>query len=419
MLTHHQFQQLSNLDGVSIEHQGRMLEYKFDGVPILYSAEDSFDTCLYKMPSKVWTILGVKELSVGPPVTHGGVIIYGFDTSGSFVNSMGTISPHTNLFHLKHTASTRSSFSGSPLLNAKSQVVGLHCGCEVASQNNLAVQLFWNLIGRESDVEFGRHWRLTKDLNEYDRDFYAVRQGKADIYHNSGRIFSVESIEVPEISSWADEMDYVDSQIHSQLEVLKRQAGKVVMRESGEVLTDVPMPIPTAINAEALNSTAGEKSLFRSCAQQENTNGSENKQEKELEEISKKQDDAPSRGKRRRRRNRVTWQKQLPMDGVERQSGFDPKEGLNVSLLPSGSTPIALDPFQVLAVSFTKKQLKAYNRITHSRLFHAYLRTHSPHENFVLQRCVLYWSLSFGTKSKEIPHPDVLLAFSEQAMRLF
>jgi hypothetical protein len=459
LLTYHQFQQLAGVENVTLEHYGRVLPVVFDSKPLLYSPIDSFDTCLYELPPRYWTVLGVRELSTANPVTHGGVHLFGFDAQSNFVNSMGCISPDERLFHLKHSASTRNAFSGTPLLNAKGQVVALHCGSEAIAQSNLAVQLFWNLIGRESDIEFGRHWRYDRDLNDYDRDFYAVVTGKAKIYHSHDKVFSIDTIEVPHTDSWAEEMQMIDDIVHEELSRLKKTRGKVIKRESSPLLSQPtpsgsespkkftpprsksltkPLPpIPHAIDKscgssvsepvkaaserprETLNSRGREKSLSPNSAQQATTSGAQKVKEIKLESTSNTQESAASKGNRRRRKKARTLVKQLPADGVVRQTGFDPRAEPAKNCAPSECILTDSVPPYGLAVCLRGKPLKAYNRITHSRLFNAYLRTHSPEENALLRFCALCWSKSYGMKSKEIPPPAVLLEFTAQPIRLY
>jgi len=459
-LTFHQYNQMRGKI-IKIEHAGVEIEHIFGDSISFASPTGDFDLCLYQLSEEIWSALGVKALKVDTTQTSSGPIFcYGYSQDGKLVQTMGVMTADRQLFHVRHTATTVPSWSGTPIFNSDKQVVAIHVGYRTKEDENLAVLPVWSFDkSTESFYQERQHWKKVKGAKGKKMSTIDIMTGETREYISNGTTYDVKikaytQQEIDTIradyladpESWAVEvaMDDLNNFLNRENASIERQSLMDEETRMLEVSTttpqfsgpaevkihsspindrsptkDQPMLVISAgeikVEREGLNFRAVQKSQDSICEQSQTTSGPAAEKETSC---SEKQVDAVSTEQAKRRRRRKQSKKQPKQDGVERQSGFSLDSTLNQSDSPSSS--IASDSSQqVYAVNFTRKQLKAYNRITHQRAYVQYLRSHSIHENFWMNRCALWWSLSFGPRSKETPPPVVLLGYLGEVMRFF
>jgi hypothetical protein len=88
------------------------------------------DVLLINIPSGVWAELGVKALGFGEAIHGATTQVHGY-AHGELAFSVGTILKSSDLFQLKHTASTLHGWSGTPLI-INNKVVAIHTGSDPA-----------------------------------------------------------------------------------------------------------------------------------------------------------------------------------------------------------------------------------------------------------------------------------------------
>lgn len=89
-------------------------------------ASQDLDLLLVDIPETVWSLLGVKSLSIGEAVPGDTIQLTGY-SNGTLAFSVGSLLRAGNMFLLKHTSSTLPSWSGTPVI-AKGKVVAVHTG---------------------------------------------------------------------------------------------------------------------------------------------------------------------------------------------------------------------------------------------------------------------------------------------------
>lgn len=89
-------------------------------------ASQDLDLMLVDIPETVWSLLGVKSLSIGEAVPGDTVQLTGY-SNGTLAFSVGTLLRAGNMFLLKHTSSTLPSWSGTPVI-VKNKIVAVHTG---------------------------------------------------------------------------------------------------------------------------------------------------------------------------------------------------------------------------------------------------------------------------------------------------
>jgi len=157
---------------VLLEADGKTHPLKEDWPLALWARSDQLDLAMVEVPPAVWSVLGVKALTIGAVSTHTvrAAKVYGFSQTGTPQFDFGdVVADKRQLFQLTHTAWTQKSYSGTPLI-VDGKVIGVHTGAvEVGPPANKATSLACLLlyVRKETPHAEGNWSELSED--EYER----------------------------------------------------------------------------------------------------------------------------------------------------------------------------------------------------------------------------------------------------------
>lgn len=133
----HAWQAALRMPRAMIEHNGKGCEIDPKWPIMAYSPSKHLDFALVHVPNGIWSGLGVRGLTMGYAGPGALVTVYGYNEMGEMAVSDGRMSGVKRLFFY-HTASTRESWSGSPVISA-GKVVGIHVKSAPMAGKNVAV----------------------------------------------------------------------------------------------------------------------------------------------------------------------------------------------------------------------------------------------------------------------------------------
>jgi hypothetical protein len=118
--------------------------------PIYFESED-LDVIVVEVPQACWSVLGVSKAELKPALNGALISLSGYDENGMRMTTKGRMSKDKGPFRFTHTASSRPSWSGSPIMFNKT-IVGMHLGARPSGNVNRGVSLNLLLDVDESDV---------------------------------------------------------------------------------------------------------------------------------------------------------------------------------------------------------------------------------------------------------------------------
>jgi hypothetical protein len=256
---------------VYMEHQG--VSVPLGDVSVrLYSSEIDRDVIILDVSTVVWSKLGVKALRVQLCDYAKVATLYGFNDEGKYSQTIGTITPSTNVFEFTHVASTKPGWSGTPLIARGGIVIGIHCGYRSAFGVNYGTVAFWERPLRETgDRRDKKAWReRERDFDEEpaqqfdywdenDLDPVAgltkkqLRAAERDFYVANSR---------DEFVSWADELNAFDDYRRLTKGLYDREAHLTVIEPSVEdqTIPQVAASLPSPVRAVGPLTADSEKS---------------------------------------------------------------------------------------------------------------------------------------------------------------
>jgi hypothetical protein len=165
--------------------------------PVVFaSSENDLDLALVDVPAAVWSLLGVRKLQCQNKIHNSDYCKVVGVKDGVLVQSRGTAIPwKSKPFYLYHASSTLPSFSGSPLVNSKNQVIGVHLGAVEGRNYGVCVLPVLRVLGsvRETYDEDTSPW---KSVDYYAGDWensYKFKMGKRDgTFHYSDGGYQLE-----------------------------------------------------------------------------------------------------------------------------------------------------------------------------------------------------------------------------------
>lgn len=221
----HVFKEVLSLKEIFVERDGKAIKHSFhiDDVSCFSSAHD-LDFTVVRVPSGIWSALGVKALSLKMASSDTSGRIYGYDGSGKVLVSSGMVVPDPLYGRFMHRISTYPGWSGSPIIDPNGFVLGVHLGAFQAHGVNYGVTNVWDTTQESTATHFSKWSRA--HLRE---DLYQDKVS-SNIYYNltpslsspvrvkldadSKRKFFTEKFELPSgPSSWAAMMEDDSSSI--------------------------------------------------------------------------------------------------------------------------------------------------------------------------------------------------------------
>jgi hypothetical protein len=125
----------------------------------------SYDVAVYALSNAEWSTLGVKSCKAGKMHSTAFTITYFDAIASSTKMSTGIVTTPTEVpFIYHHTASTRSSSSGSPLV-ANGYVIGIHCGVDKSTGENYFMSM--DLVVRLLNDDLNLLSPTNKEANGY------------------------------------------------------------------------------------------------------------------------------------------------------------------------------------------------------------------------------------------------------------
>lgn len=175
------------------------------------------DLLLIKIPTAVWSRLGVKSLAWAEANIGTTVKAYGY-TAEQLVFSSGSLIKGPNLIMLKHTASTLPGWSGTPILN-NGKVVAVHIGTVASANVNSCVGVYQILktievalqespIGKFSGKQIEENEMLE---NNYDFEEYKISGGGKVLAGKEHFSIVKAKLKYDDWYSLADDDDYYEN----------------------------------------------------------------------------------------------------------------------------------------------------------------------------------------------------------------
>jgi hypothetical protein len=180
----HVARQMYDIPCTEIEHNGKAVS--LDVSWPIFAISHTLDFCFIEVPEVVWSSLGIKSLALGIPAPSGVVSTYGYNEVGELAVSDGRASSVDSFFYY-HSASTRPSWSGTPLMSA-GKVVGMHVKSAPAKHKNVAV-LFQRVV--IPTVEYDTRRKVMQQLRSTDREW----RKRADVYYPASNRWTVLGVD--------------------------------------------------------------------------------------------------------------------------------------------------------------------------------------------------------------------------------
>lgn len=120
---------------------GKQVEVSDWEVPVS-SDHKMLDFVVVKVPTHVWSKLGVKATQLVCPSDKDTITCYGGSSSDCLLSGVGTCSRSEFSWKLTHSSPTAAGWSGTPLYSSRG-VVGMHVGFEDIGKLNRAVNMFY------------------------------------------------------------------------------------------------------------------------------------------------------------------------------------------------------------------------------------------------------------------------------------
>jgi hypothetical protein len=144
-------------------HQGRFFELHNDESPIKFDSKD-LDLIAFEVTQRDWATIGLQSGEVRDARVGAYAMLYGMDYEGKQVSSAGVIEGYEG-FRLHHSASSNPGFSGSPLVDKRNCVVGVHIGCSPARVINYAIPLS-PILGVVSHITKGEELTIPESVDD-------------------------------------------------------------------------------------------------------------------------------------------------------------------------------------------------------------------------------------------------------------
>jgi hypothetical protein len=418
----------------SVEHNGKALPFECDKVVVRRASPvEAFDIVILKMPSGYWQNLKCKALKMHLYTEKLPIVVFGYSMMGNFSSSMGLITPDTKgfLFTGKHDASTERAWSGTPIIY-KGADIGTHTRGSLdynratlnyfvsdrreVPENYLTKQkAAWKLMEKTGwdykkclryiDIEYddkgefrGAHGYYSRE-SEYDRVAFERQQ-----------VDDWEEMDPFNLPTWADEMDAFDNKFY-------RENGTIPSPELPNLKVKVegsPSPSKPSENSGLT------KSAKRRLKMKEKLNRSIPLMESsESGELLARLNTLSEKKKRVSFEKLVSSRKGESCQAGEILLSERQRNALPFPLTPDVSTPNLQEPTTSESSGTTsmgvrsrlsRRQLKAFQRITRRRYWTRFIMNHTPEENAILIDCALRWCLTSVITSRATPTLESLLA---------
>lgn len=151
----HVLTSLGELERLTLRYKGKDLRVPYCESDIRF--HHGLDLVAISVPKGVWSVLGVKSLRIGDVREQDILSVY-TPTGSGFSRARGLPTKRSQ-FTFSHSASSLRGSSGSPVMNNRGRVVGIHWGCKVdrTGRRNCATQLgFLNLKSGYDTLESKR-----------------------------------------------------------------------------------------------------------------------------------------------------------------------------------------------------------------------------------------------------------------------
>nr|6M78_A Chain A, Polyprotein [Sesbania mosaic virus] len=106
------------------------------------SSDKMLDFAIVRVPTHVWSKLGVKSTPLVCPSSKDVITCYGGSSSDCLMSGVGSSSTSEFTWKLTHTCPTAAGWSGTPLYSSRG-VVGMHVGFEEIGKLNRGVNMFY------------------------------------------------------------------------------------------------------------------------------------------------------------------------------------------------------------------------------------------------------------------------------------
>jgi hypothetical protein len=156
---------LDDKSDVKIRHQDMSLNLPPDAL-LVVSTKGTIDIAGLLIPAKMWSMLGVKGISIAPSANIGATVKVAGFMDHRLEQSVGRLTKGPLAFVMKHDASTIPSWSGSPVVTRFNQIVGIHFGARRNLTSNLAhiITDLWRNSVPESDISDRSAWKYEKNV---------------------------------------------------------------------------------------------------------------------------------------------------------------------------------------------------------------------------------------------------------------
>ncbi|AEO16606.1 protease/VPg [Soybean yellow common mosaic virus] len=125
----------------ALAKNGKQVAVEDWAVPVS-SDHQMLDFVAVRVPSCVWSKLGVKSTPLVCPSAKDAVTCYGGPSSDELLSSVGNCSPTEFAWKVTHNCPTAAGWSGTPLYSSRG-VVGMHTGFENIGKMNRGVNMFY------------------------------------------------------------------------------------------------------------------------------------------------------------------------------------------------------------------------------------------------------------------------------------
>lgn len=217
---------MHQLKDLRIANKDISLPFDYDWEVLSYSKVSDLDYVIFHVPEKNFTVL---QLKLGKTINRLPntlpVMLHGCHDDG-FGLALGNMAAYTKVFRVKYGASTKSSWSGTPIMDLKGRICGVHTDGGSDGKYNIGTiipgflskeseekgamyeQEYWNsevsskekrrkqldadgaylFHGDDADA----HWDAASDSEDYNQSIY-IDQGQVMEVKSKGRVYNVST----------------------------------------------------------------------------------------------------------------------------------------------------------------------------------------------------------------------------------